>query len=330
MRYKVSIMSKLIVMVGLPGSGKSYRARELQRIINAEIISSDAIRKELLKNENDQSNNELVFKTLYNRIRELLNQGRNAILDATNTSLKVRLHVMEEVKECKCEKIAYIMTTSVEECIKRDCERERTVGEDVIRKFERSFQSPHKCEGWDNIIFDNLSSFSLEYFLALREEMNEYIQHNPHHVYTLGEHCRRVSFPYDENSPEYEAAYWHDVGKMFTRKFDDNGVAHYYNHDSVGAYWLMSHPNVIDFLGIPNSYDFFADILFFVTYHMKAHRDIAPGTKAEKKYRRIFGDELYERLIQFAEYDKIASGTYKTRKKADDSKNEKQSNELWL
>ena len=304
-------MSKLIVMVGLPGSGKSYRARELQKLANAEIISSDSIRKELSGDENSQSNNELVFKTLYYRIRELLNQGRNVILDATNTSMKVRLHIMDEVRECNCEKMAYVMATPVEECIKRDLERERTVGEEVIRKFERSFQSPHKCEGWDAIVFHDIESFNPVDFTSIRRDMNNFNQHNPHHIYTLGEHCRRVSFHYDEDEAEYEAAYWHDIGKMFTQKFDENGIAHYYNHDSVGAYWLMCNTNMISGLQyVPKPYEFLSDILFFISHHMKAHRDIEPGTKAEKKYRKIFGNELYERLMQFAEYDKIASGTY--------------------
>lgn len=303
--------NELVVMVGLPGSGKSYKAERLQKMLNAELLSSDSIRKELLGDENDQSKNELVFKTLYYRMREFLNQGRNVIFDATNTTLKTRLHIMEEVKDCKCRKIAYVMATPIEECIKRDSERERTVGEEVIRKFERSFQAPHKFEGWDSILFSEMKPFDLKRFLDIRKEMEEFNQHNPHHIYTLGEHCRRVSFPYEEDGVEYEAAYWHDIGKMFTQKFDEKGVAHYYSHDSVGTYWLMTHSDMISMLEYDSKpHDFFADVLFFVAYHMRAHRDIAPGTKAGKKYRKIFGDELYDRLMQFAEYDKIASGTY--------------------
>lgn len=298
-------------MVGLPGSGKSCRANQLKWVYNAEVLSSDKIRKDFLGDENDQSNNEFVFKKLYEKLKKFLSQGTNVILDATNTSLKSRLHIMDEVKDYKCDKIAYVMTTPVEECIQRDAERERTVGEEVIRKFERSFQSPHKCEGWNTIIFHDIKPFATNEFLSMRKKMNNFNQHNPHHIYALGEHCRRVSFHYEEDEAEYEAAYWHDVGKMFTQRFDEKGIAHYYNHDSVGAYWIMSHTDVIDTLGYTSKpYDFLSDVLFFISHHMKAHRDIAPGTKAEKKYRRIFGNELYERLMKFAEYDKIASGTY--------------------
>ena len=37
----------LIIMVGAPGSGKSYLARTLSGALGAEIIQTDAVRKEL-------------------------------------------------------------------------------------------------------------------------------------------------------------------------------------------------------------------------------------------------------------------------------------------
>ena len=58
----------LIVMVGIPASGKSYKAKELSELYNANIYSSDTYRKELLGDENCQDNNELVFNTLFNDI----------------------------------------------------------------------------------------------------------------------------------------------------------------------------------------------------------------------------------------------------------------------
>lgn len=40
-------MSKLIVMVGIPGSGKSYRAGNYAKYNDVKILSSDTYRKEL-------------------------------------------------------------------------------------------------------------------------------------------------------------------------------------------------------------------------------------------------------------------------------------------
>lgn len=61
-----------VMMVGLPGSGKSTYAKELADEMRAVICSSDAIREELRGDENSQDKNEEVFKILHSRIKECL------------------------------------------------------------------------------------------------------------------------------------------------------------------------------------------------------------------------------------------------------------------
>ena len=73
----------LIVMVGLPGSGKSTIAKQLaEDNPNTLIFSSDAYREKICGDENDQSNNDLVFRTLHKDLREALLLGKNCIFDA--------------------------------------------------------------------------------------------------------------------------------------------------------------------------------------------------------------------------------------------------------
>ena len=81
-------------MVGLPASGKSFRGKEFieNRGYNV-LISSDAIRKELFGSEQYQSNNDLVFKTYYNRFKDALKNKQNIILDATNCTYKARKRI---------------------------------------------------------------------------------------------------------------------------------------------------------------------------------------------------------------------------------------------
>ena len=124
-----------------------------------------------------------------------------------------------------------------------------------------------------------------------------------HHIYNLFEHCSRLARYWPENSVEEKAALVHDIGKLFTRSVDEKGISHYYNHDSVGAYYILSHSELIE-----NKEDLLP-ILHYIQYHMRAHNDFL-GAKAEKKYRKLFGNEKFEKLLQFAEYDKLASGTY--------------------
>ena len=94
-----------------------------------------------------------------------------------------------------------------------------------------------------------------------------------------------------------------------TQSFDDKSVAHYYNHDNYGAYMVASSLNIIPVTN-DTTWDDIFEILFYINYHMRAHNNLC-GAKAEKKYRTLFGDDRFDRLMQFGEYDRIASGTYK-------------------
>ena len=58
-------MAKFIMLIGLPGSGKSYIAEKTKaKMKSVLVVSSDEIRKELFGDENDQQNPEKVFETM--------------------------------------------------------------------------------------------------------------------------------------------------------------------------------------------------------------------------------------------------------------------------
>lgn len=300
---------KLIVMVGLPGSGKSTYAKELVKNKKADIIlSSDAIREELTGDENNQTVNDKVFKLLYQRMNDYLADGKNVVVDATNTTLKSRLRIMSECK-VDCTKEAVVVNPTVLECYKRDSSRDRTVGEQVINRFLSGFQCPQKFEGFDSIKFTEKKTHSTS-LSDIINRMKEFDQENPHHIFSLGKHCLMLELELKKlgiaNSSVLYAGLIHDVGKLFTKNKDDKGIAHYYNHDSIGTYYIVSHYK---------TFFFDKDIkdplltIFLVNYHMRAHKDFKTP-KAENKYRRLFGNELYELLIKFGECDMKATGTY--------------------
>lgn len=324
----------VIVMVGLPASGKSYKASQLSLQYNAEILSSDAIRLELFGNESSQENNELVFKTLYERANKFLSENINIIIDATNTTLKSRSKMFNSLHKIPHVTYAYVMTTPVSICKDRDEKRSRRVGNEVIDKFLRSFTMPHYFEGFDKIFIDNIErtfkNTSDNYISSLYDIMKEYDQHNPHHKYTLGQHCERVSnnifFDYLNTKSSYfsddvmkiaavlkVAGYLHDVGKLLTCVFDKEGVAHYYNHDSVGTYYLLSHLYLVVSLYKMYRSDIdvetIVEILFYINYHMMIH-NCFKNAKSTKKYEGLFGKDRFDTITLFGLADRKGSGTY--------------------
>ena len=144
-------MNKLIFLVGLPGCGKSTYAHE-NLAQDCEIFSSDRIRFELFGNENNQSDNNLVFSTLFERARNALKNGRNAVIDATNVDINERAQALKHFEDLKVYKIAIVLDVPVEICVERDKQRTRTVGANVIKKFATRFVMPTKAEGFDEII----------------------------------------------------------------------------------------------------------------------------------------------------------------------------------
>lgn len=92
--------SALIVVSGLPGTGKSYFSGRLAEKTPAVILESDALRKTLFPALNySPRESGLLFEAIHILIGRLLKQGFSVILDATNLSEKHRetlYHIAEK------------------------------------------------------------------------------------------------------------------------------------------------------------------------------------------------------------------------------------------
>jgi len=73
-------MVKFIMLIGLPGSGKSTWTQYEQYT----TVSSDELRNELYGDVNDQNNPSLIFDEARKRIIHSLNCGKDTVLDTDN------------------------------------------------------------------------------------------------------------------------------------------------------------------------------------------------------------------------------------------------------
>ena len=96
-------MPELILLIGIPGSGKSFYTKkyDYDRIFkhNTTILSSDQVRKEILGDENDQTHNEEVFQYIKDTSVKQLEKGQRVIIDATNLSRKARQSITDYVDQ---------------------------------------------------------------------------------------------------------------------------------------------------------------------------------------------------------------------------------------
>jgi hypothetical protein len=102
----------LVIICGLPGVGKTTIAKNLAPLIDASILSTDKIRKELISNPTYQKEERaLIYDVMILLAKYLQQVGRNCILDATfnkeysRNQVKKMLKVSEDqffIVECTC------------------------------------------------------------------------------------------------------------------------------------------------------------------------------------------------------------------------------------
>ena len=142
-------MSKLIIMVGLPGSGKSTHTAKYETQNHTTIVSTDEIRRELYGNPETQGNGQDVFNEAYRRIEIALRAGDTVVFDATNLKARNRKYLCNRFRPIADTIIAEYMAVSVDECIARDEHRSRTVGAEVIQRMAKGMSEPRLDEGFD-------------------------------------------------------------------------------------------------------------------------------------------------------------------------------------
>lgn len=236
---------KLILLVGIPGAGKTtYAEKYMQEHSNIAYLSSDKIRKEMWGSEATQGDNNEVFYRMQSRAIASLNYGRDVIYDCTNLTRKERASIISQ-----CPKFvhieAHVIWAPIEICIKRDAARKRTVGKEVIDRMLKRFQPPYYDEGINKIEiiqpenFDNNSyTDDIEYTMKIPHD-------NPHHSVGVIEHCYNAYINAEKKGFDFDtqyAALYHDIGKPYTKAFIDSKgnpceTAHYYSHHNISG-WM--------------------------------------------------------------------------------------------
>lgn len=133
-------MRELILMMGLPRSGKSTKARELAHELRAPIVNPDSIRLALHGKRFEVLAEDFVWAIAKTMVRSLFLAGhKTVIVDATNTTRR-RRDFWKPGESDEWQTLIYLVNTDAATC--RDRAGDDEVLKDVIHRMAECWESP--------------------------------------------------------------------------------------------------------------------------------------------------------------------------------------------
>ena len=142
-------MNRLIVLSGVPGSGKSYFSNTLKSQIKKDVyvISSDQLRLEMFGDQKDLSHDDIMWKTFYELAKEYSNKkDAIVVLDATNAKKIYRLNNIKPYKGLYDEIDLVCFQLDKETVLKQNKERDNPIPEDALLRLIDEFEVPDEEE----------------------------------------------------------------------------------------------------------------------------------------------------------------------------------------
>jgi len=145
-------MKKLIIGIGIPGSGKTTILKNFAEKNNYAYVCPDDIRQEISGDVYDRSKNKEVWIEAKKRAAKEFNNGNVVVFDATFANSKERKEFLSSARDNGADKIEGIFVDiPIEIAKERNMNRERNVPELDIDRMNKNIQKfpPEIADGFD-------------------------------------------------------------------------------------------------------------------------------------------------------------------------------------
>lgn len=152
-------MNVFVMLVGVPGSGKSTWTENYGPSVNFKVVSSDAIIEKYAE-EHGMTYDEAFplmiknsSKQVFEDIKKCVENKINIIHDQTNLTAKSRKGKLDLIPE-NWYRMAFVFPTPESEEWKIRLNRPgKTIPEYVLKSMQESFEAPSEEEGFDTVIY---------------------------------------------------------------------------------------------------------------------------------------------------------------------------------
>ncbi len=142
-------------LIGVPGSGKSTLASQwIEQDPNCIVVSTDEIRNQMFGSEHIQGDWKLIESELLTRVKAAIASGSSVIYDATNAKRPWRMDILQKFASVGVKmSIGWHLQTPLEECYRRNQQRQRQVDEKIIASYAESLKEfePIEAEGFAQV-----------------------------------------------------------------------------------------------------------------------------------------------------------------------------------
>lgn len=315
---------QLVIMVGVPGSGKSTYI-DLFKGKRDKVFSSDAYRIGMFGDLREgNKHNEEIFKALHTDMFAEIKYGASdkVFYDATNLNRRKRRAIYTQAKQANKDikvKIVYIHLP-LETVQKQNMAREglfKVVPENKVTQMYINQQVPRigvDCDTFDVVGKRLIDTKKRVYFKSLERLMeavsddwveelkNVYTPHDcrPWHLEDVNEHIQMAMDNSTIYHPELrEVALFHDLGKGVTKVKGLDGYATYFGHANVSASYLLNYVYFTS-SGHPSKHDL--ELVETVYQHMNAHQ----GLGAKNIRNNKLTESVIEKCTNFAKIDSMS------------------------
>jgi len=154
----------LVLVCGLPGTGKSTVAERIAELLPARMLRTDVVRKELFPEPTyEAEESAAVYDELFDRARERLDAGEHVVLDATFRRRKLRERAAAVADDAGVE-FRLVRVECAESVVRERIERRQREEDDesdadfsVYNQLKEEFEP---IEGDGHVVVDNSGSLA--------------------------------------------------------------------------------------------------------------------------------------------------------------------------